>query len=483
VNILKALADGIFGKAFTSDNRAAWRTFLAAIFAEPLPDAKLFTRCTGRSSAPIKPVREAWMVVGRRGGKSSIAALIASYLAAFHDYSDYLSPGEIGVVSIQATDRKQAKVIHRYIEAIFTDNPMLSPLLVRTTAETIELSNRITIEVVSATIRAARGHTIVAAICDEIAFWRSDDSANPDKDILASLRPAMATIPESMLICLSSPYARRGALWETYKDYFGQDSDDILVWQAESHTMNPTLSDAFLSREQQRDPASYLSEYLAQFRTDVAAAIDPDWIDNALVLPNRDCPKSPHSRPYKAFVDMSGGRSDAATIAVAHMEPDDPTVYVDALRRFTPPFSPESVVEQMCVLAKAYGVNGVIGDNYSAELVVELFGNQTMGYIRSTDTASEIYLQALPLFSTGKLQVPDHPTLRQELTCLERRTRTSGKDLITHPPKQHDDLANAVCGAIINAWRQRTQEFEFYVVPSPYIYDGALSDEAWGLDQ
>lgn len=474
MNILKAMSDGVFGRQYVAEDRAAWRTFLAAIFAEDMPDSELFARCTGRANAPVKPVREAWMVVGRRGGKSSIAALIASYLAAFHDFSDYLAPGEIGVVSVQATDRRQAKVIHRYVVAIFEESPLLSGLIVRTTAESIELSNRITIEVVSATIRASRGHTIVAAICDEISFWRSDESANPDKEILASLRPAMATIPESMLVCLSSPYSRRGALYETYREYFGQDSDDILVWQADSKTMNPTLDDGFLAREQKRDPASYQSEYLAQFRSDIAAALDPDWIDMALCLPNLDAPKSPHPRPFVAHVDMSGGRSDACTIVLAHTEPDDPFVYVDLLRRWAPPFSPESVVEQMAEALKTYGLYTATGDNFAGDLVVELFSKQGVNYRRSDLSASDIYLQALPIFSTGKVQAPDHPILRTELTQLERRTRTSGKDLITHPPGAHDDLAVAMCGALVNAFRSRSGAIGEIILGQPTV--AATSD-------
>ena len=35
------------------------------------------------------------MVVGRRGGKSRILALIVTYLATFRDYTSYLTPGEV----------------------------------------------------------------------------------------------------------------------------------------------------------------------------------------------------------------------------------------------------------------------------------------------------------------------------------------------------------------------------------------------------
>jgi hypothetical protein len=87
---------------------------------------------------------------------------------------------------------------------------MLSKLIEREDRETIDLSNSVTIEVGTASFKSVRGYTIVAALCDEIAFWPTDDSAQPDYEILDALRPGMATIPNAMLLCASSQYARRG---------------------------------------------------------------------------------------------------------------------------------------------------------------------------------------------------------------------------------------------------------------------------------
>ena len=61
---------------------------------------EVFTRFTGRTTPPTSPAREAWLVVGRRGGKSRIAALIAVFLACFKSYRHILAPGEKGVVAI-----------------------------------------------------------------------------------------------------------------------------------------------------------------------------------------------------------------------------------------------------------------------------------------------------------------------------------------------------------------------------------------------
>src|SRR6516165_10593741 len=128
-------------------------------------------------------------------GKSFILALVACYLAVFKDWRPYLTAGELGTIRIIATDRAQAKVIFRYAKALLTQVPSIEELIVRTTEEQIELDNGIVIEIQTASFRSVRGHTIIAALLDECAFWRDETSANPDEEILAALRPAMATIP------------------------------------------------------------------------------------------------------------------------------------------------------------------------------------------------------------------------------------------------------------------------------------------------
>src|SRR5262245_61167004 len=81
---------------------AAWRAFIAALFALPMtPEQQLiFEVCTGRQAPPTAPATEAWLICGRRAGKSFILALCAVYLAAFFDYRRALSPGEPGTVLV-----------------------------------------------------------------------------------------------------------------------------------------------------------------------------------------------------------------------------------------------------------------------------------------------------------------------------------------------------------------------------------------------
>ena len=98
-------------------------------------------------------------------------ALIAVFLACFHEWRRHLTPGERGTVMIVAADRKQARVILRYIRGLLTGVPMLARLIERETAESFDLNNSISIEVGTASFSTVRGYTIVAALLDELAFW------------------------------------------------------------------------------------------------------------------------------------------------------------------------------------------------------------------------------------------------------------------------------------------------------------------------
>jgi hypothetical protein len=229
----------------------------------PRPLQAIYQAHTGRQAPPATPAREAWAICGRRAGKSRIAALVAVYLACFRDHTPVLAPGEAGTLLVLAADRKQARTIMRYVRGLLDAVPLLRQSIVNQTAESLNLRPRVVIEVTTASFRSVRGYTVIACIADEVAFWRSEESMNPDLEILHAVRPAMATT-KGLLPCISSPYARRGVLWSDYKDHYGQ-SGDVLVWQAASRDMNPEIEDATVTRalaDDQFAKASQLAKYL-----------------------------------------------------------------------------------------------------------------------------------------------------------------------------------------------------------------------------
>jgi len=452
-----------------------WVVVLKGIFGLSMTNAerRLFQTLTHRDHPPPQQVEECWLIIGRRGGKSFIVSLIAVYLACFRDYREYLGPGERGVIMIIATDRKQARVIMQYVTALLHGIPMLAEFIEHHDSESLDLTNGISIEITTASYRTIRGYTVLAALCDEIAFWRSEDSANPAEEILAALRPAMATIPHPLLIGLGTPYRRSGPLYDAYTQYYGKDQDATLVIQANTRTMNPLIPQRVIDQAYARDPVGAAAEYGAEFRTDVAGFLDAEWIDRAMLIEQSELAPD-DGQSYVGFVDPSGGRKDAFTLAIAHHEHD--LVILDVCRGRTPPFNPSSVVEEYAAILKRYGCETVVGDRYSGQWVVEAFAKHAIHYNVSEQTKSELYLEAEPLFATGSARILDQRTLRLELLQLERRTSRSGKDSVDHPPQGHDDWANAAAGALVLATAEgRRVPFD--------MWGGGLSDEDWDTQQ
>src|SRR6516164_2089364 len=149
ISILEALDDReLFGSQFAGPSWGPWRIALRALFGLASPDRagrELYAACTQRGAWPSRPAREGWFIVGRRGGKSRIAALCAVFLACFRGYAAVLAPGEWATVLVIASDRPQSRVVLQYIKALLAGLPMLSRMVISEKAESIELQNRVRI--------------------------------------------------------------------------------------------------------------------------------------------------------------------------------------------------------------------------------------------------------------------------------------------------------------------------------------------------
>lgn len=445
----------LFGPWFEGESWATWRVVHKTLFGEPLDadELAIFTEITGRTEAPTEPSTEAWFVIGRRGGKDVNASALAAYLATIGaelmGFLDRLVKGETGVVQLIAVDRRQAKVCLGYLKAYF-EQPLLAQMVVNDTANGLELSNRLTIEITTNDARSSRGRTVVAAVFDEVAFWSSEDSANPDEDVYKAVKPAMATIPGAMLIGISSPYARRGLLWKKHKRHHGKPGK-VLVVQAPTWVMNPTINrdGDFLTEAFKDDPASAGAEYGAEFRKDVEAFVSIEVVEACVEPGVRErAPMSGYN--YSAFVDPSGGSQDSMTLAITHREGDaeDGLAVIDATREVKPPFSPEGVVKDFCDLLARYGITRVTGDRYAGEWPREQFRKHGVDYEVSESPRSDLYRDMLPVLNSGRVVLLDDEKTVNQIVGLERRTARGGRDSIDHAPGGHDDLANAVAGAI-----------------------------------
>lgn len=473
MNIIQACMDENLFRPLFKDiaTWTSWMVVLKGIFAIEMTEAEqvLFTKLSGRVDPPKQPVEEAWIIAGRRGGKSRMAALIAIYLSCFRSYDQFLSAGERVKVIVLAVDRAQAGVIFKYAVGFLDQVPMLRVMVERETADSVSFSNRVDLEITTNNFRSVRGTTVAACLCDEAAFWRSEFSASPDIEVVNAIRPAMATIPNALLIGIGSPYRRAGVMYDAWKKHYGNNDSSTLVIQSPSQLLNPLLSDNVIAKASEADPQAARSEWFAEFRSDLAAFLDLELIERAVSVGVRERPPL-RNQTYQAFADPSGGSHDSFTISIGHIEKD--RYIIDAIRGIRPPFSPEAVVKEYAALLKSYRLSSVVGDRYSGEWVREAFSKEGVYYKHSDLSKSECYLESLPLFSTGAVDLLDYQPLLLELQALERRTSRSGRDSVDHPPQGRDDLANSCCG-VLSLLSSRTTQ-------APWLMDvwtGAIVEE------
>lgn len=428
-----------------------WLTIFKAAFALPPAkgDLELFTAVTGRSKWPSESCKELWIIAGRRSGKSVNASILAGYFAAFIKYA--LRIGERATIPIISPTRVQSRIIAGYIFSIFEESPMLSTLVERQTSTDLNLKNGIDVAILSSDFRSIRGFTCPVVILDEVAFFNSEGS-RPDDEILRAVRPTLITL-NGILIGISSPYAKRGVLWETYQRHWGKNDSDVLVIQAESTLLNPTLNKETIDHATEEDPSAAESEWFGKFRSDIESYVSREAVSACVVEGRYELPpdKSIH---YSAFVDPAGGSGqDSFTMAICHQEKDFKVL--DLVREVKPPFSPEQTISDFAKVLKAYGISTVTGDRFGGEFPRELFRGHDIAYKLSAKNKSEIYKELLPMINSGQVLLLDHQKMIDQLCNLERRTARGGRDSIDHPPRAHDDIINSVAGVLISKDRKR----------------------------
>jgi len=148
ISIADAMASPkLYAPHFGGGSWNLWKAVLKATFAEPMSDdeRKAFAAVAEREP-PKRRVSEAVYIVGRGGGKDSVASLIAAYIAMSFEPKGRLRAGEKAVVMLLAVDRQQASIVFGYIAGLFTEIAALAALVKNIGAESIELNNNVVVD-------------------------------------------------------------------------------------------------------------------------------------------------------------------------------------------------------------------------------------------------------------------------------------------------------------------------------------------------
>ena len=239
----------------------------------------------------------------------------------------------------------------------------------------------------------------------------------------------------------------------------GTDPRMLFSWYAANFTTDPAFADkppevranpsmaswgdaGYLAQQQRRLPShKFRRLHLNLPGLPEGSAFQPEPVMDAITRGVR-MRQPERGVSYAAFVDMSGGSSDDAVLAIGHRDADT-RVVLDLVRDqgAAVPFNPNKAVERFVRALKEYGVARVTGDRYAGETFRAQFAEAGINYTVATAPTSHLYEGLEPLLNSGAVSLLDVPILEQQLLGLVWR---GGK--IDHQSGEHDDYANAVAG-------------------------------------
>lgn len=253
------------------------------------------------------PCKQLVLRVGRRGGKSSTLAKIAVAEAILGSHK--IPPHDVGVVAFVSVNRYESA------ERLRTIAVLLKALNVpfKQSSDSIELEGKnVAFRTFAATVGSVSGFTCICAIGDELAKWsNAEDGSNPAKEVIASLRPTMATMPNARLFLSSSPWSTTD---EHHSAFESSDGVYSLAFHATSWEANPTLDEQSCWELSGRDQRTFDREFRALPVGSTGNAFAIEAFDRCLVESASEC--APMSTPV-LVVDASAGRGDAFTFCLA----------------------------------------------------------------------------------------------------------------------------------------------------------------------
>jgi hypothetical protein len=391
-------------------------------------------------------IREFYVIAGRGSGKSRIAALLACCYAC-REYAR--APGEDIYIGVFGPDRRQARLTFKYIVGLLRSVPSLAALIVNETRESIELSNGVVIEVLTASTAAPRGRAYAVVVVEEASMLPVDEhAADPDVEIVRAIGPALARVPGSLLAVIGTPFAKRGVLYDAWR---AGDGEDRIVVAADTLSLNPRFRSREVERAFERDPVSAASEYgrdgSIEFRPDIATLLADEAI-RAVVSPGtRERAPDRNRLAVGHFDAATGSGDDSAALGIAFV--GQPATLA-CIRQWRPPFSPIRVVEEAAENCTSYGVTAITIDRFAPGLIVDLFRERGITATVAGRDTSATFVELLALINSQRVMLLDDPVLLGELRRLERRAGR-GSDVVGHPQRGHDDVAAAAAGALIVA--------------------------------
>lgn len=383
--------------------------------------------------------------VGRRGGKSTTMCRVAVAEVMYGDH--VIPPGDRGVVAFVSTKLDEAKgrlgTIKELLEALGV------PYREGSSEVSVSVMGRERVfRCYAANYRTAVGMTCIGIVADEVARWRDDKSgANPAREVIASMRPAMSTMPHAKIFLISSPLSTRDY---HYEEFEGGTNEHTLCIQAPTWVANPTLTEEW-TKQEEPDEGTWRREYAA---IPMPGGERFFFDERAIGTSVTDVLYEPQpGDELVAGADFAFNRDSSALAVYAFttrgtFEP----VCVHELAPDGAALQPSRVVGTFGGILEQHGVKCVMADGHYKESIREYLTKHDVILLDAPLDVPLTYIRFRALLHGGRVKLPNDRSLVEDMRNITSRTTSSNRVSMQLPRSSgHADLVSAI---VLACWQR-----------------------------
>jgi hypothetical protein len=387
--------------------------------------------------------------VGRRSGKSTLAALVALHSCLLRPDLDAMAGSTGGSHAIAiATNLKQARHLIGVAREIVQVSPLLSSMLNSDTLDSLTFSNGTVFAAFPASSRGGRGRAVRCLILDEAAHLLDNDggSAAEVGDVFAAMIPATAQFRgKAPVIVCSTPAGDANFFADLVRKADTGELEHGRAFRAPSADMNPHLDKSFLEAEERRDPDSFRGEYLAELIGSGGAFLDPDLVESCVASRGELDPDEADS--WVAGFDPSFSQDPAAVVMVGRSRVNPDRLLVGCVRSWLPLRQRKTVrtderrqledrlLSEVADVCERFHVRAVVTDGYMPGVVNEALRRRGLWveeFTLTTGSKVEMFAGVKARLAAGSIELYPEPTLVAELKRL-RSVFRGGSRMIETP--------------------------------------------------
>jgi hypothetical protein len=494
------------------------------------------------------------MVVGRRAGKTTLTACIIGYetyrlLNKYcpQEYYGIMPEDEISFTCV-ATSRDTASYLFNKVVGHLERSEFFRKYRTKSTKQWINLRTQrdidrygahgrasISVRVAACSAKGLRGSNNMIVGLDEMAFFFIDEAtgmkkagAEGDHDdgaVYTAVTPSVAKFkspvgdkPEGKIICISSPGSKSGKFFEEYERGFEQGCDDLLVVQAPTWEIDPSMSSTYLRSKYKENSISFRSEFGAEFSDRMFGWIEDPQVLRQCVVPELKYKQSSMLRvPHFMGIDL-GMKNDGTAIGVCHwvkevvngvpvdrieldavdvrylkLEIDQPNESLEPIvdsngtgeeRTRLPYFDPQEIVDWIEEFTKRFMIVKGLMDQYLGMAIMPLLMKKSLKQFEFRNFGeslnSYVYQNLLSLFIGSEVRLPEGDAvtingriekdseLIRELLTLQAEQKSKYMVRVDHPDREgmHNDMSDAFARACLLAVEYRNKGFGSLTSPA-----------------